>query len=467
MCNLIVPNREYARKNNILQSPYGRAALPTPLITEEEFVQSEGWNASSFEDVFNFQYGFNPVRFMADYIKWAHPNSANERYLLKQQAFESLKAIGKHALHRDVIQNELSLLSVQLQSGILWGPFNSPISCSSVLFICQPMFPGLVHLELSLDTKFSDIYTSVQVQHDPFQTNNTDNSSSSDTPPYPSSLFPAKIAISGLQGGKRYYVRCHLIRSVDTSGDVDDNLSNVSDNFVIYRYANFWTLPSDEAVDEAISQTTEQFSPVTLVTYGIHTNLSLGFSSSSENLPLFSPNPIKSSQFADSSCVVTCLLGDPFASDLPNGHGSRVDYPKSLYYNFYHDLSFIASKESLSYYSSMLFSWNDNRMASDINLRHEEHLYSQYLHELKKLDKKSKKKPKSFGKRKDSDILPVVSLQRPPISKSLKAMVEGFPIICSEESTYNLYHSMMIGSELQVFILDLRYNYLGELSACL
>ena len=60
---------------------------------------SSGGTIKKQEDgpAFNFEYGFNPLKFLAEYIKWCHPDSVAARQLEKLQAIERLTFRGQHA----------------------------------------------------------------------------------------------------------------------------------------------------------------------------------------------------------------------------------------------------------------------------------------------------------------------------------------------------------------------------------
>ena len=50
--------------------------------------------------------------------------------------------------------NELKQAVDVYSSGIMWGPFTSPLSSTSVLVICQPLKPGNVIIEISSESSF-------------------------------------------------------------------------------------------------------------------------------------------------------------------------------------------------------------------------------------------------------------------------------------------------------------------------
>lgn len=58
----------------------GRAPLPTPLMSEEEWLKNGGLNSVKSGKItddnndFVFNYGFNPIKYLADYVQWSHPD---------------------------------------------------------------------------------------------------------------------------------------------------------------------------------------------------------------------------------------------------------------------------------------------------------------------------------------------------------------------------------------------------------
>ena len=66
------------RKQNILTAPYGRPEQPTPLLSLEQFLKTgglseplnmdDGDNNGTDEPIFSYEYGFDPLIYLADYL---------------------------------------------------------------------------------------------------------------------------------------------------------------------------------------------------------------------------------------------------------------------------------------------------------------------------------------------------------------------------------------------------------------
>jgi hypothetical protein len=146
-----------AKRRNILTPPYGRPPNPTPLITEDEYIKSK--DDLDDEPKFNFDYGFNPLRFLADYIKWSHPDSTitrkRERYLAMKLLIDRVTDAKKVVNTAD----EEKRLSERLKSGIVYGPITTSISSTSVVVCCKVSIAGEVLFEISEDSSFSNALT--------------------------------------------------------------------------------------------------------------------------------------------------------------------------------------------------------------------------------------------------------------------------------------------------------------------
>jgi hypothetical protein len=406
------------------------------------------------EPIFDFQYGFNPLKFLADYLRWAHPHSVAQRELERKKAIEELQKRAKYSLYREQVHDRLLNRAHELQSGLVWGPVTAPLSSTSIIVLCQPLKPGQVYLEVSSDSSFSSIVYQYDSYHDPYD---FEDESSQD---YPTELIPVKFTIDQLEAGRKYFIRC---RSQQTKNQDDEN----SD--LVYQTSTFWTLPSEYAPVEEESaggllspiEMSRSFDPVTILGLGLQPVL-LEQGKSLDNAILDLPSLDSSNQ-----AMITCVLGDPLVmgqeppSSHPTNSFSRSLYTKQIYYRFF--------KSSLSLYkslvdsSSLVFCWDDSRIASDRDLMHEEFVYRSFTHDMKKYEKKHKKTAKTFGSRlKLAELPPPPVLQRPQLSSSLSTLIQGFPVTSVEGPTVNLYRSFFYGPDIEVFVLDTRRGYLGK-----
>lgn len=397
-------------------------------MTEEEFMKTGAWRDGSNVDIepkFEYSYGFNALRYLAEYVKWAHPHSAYLRQREKLEAKKRLEDMGSHALQREKTRELLIQKLESLRSGILWGPFTSPISSKSAIVICQPLRPGQVFIEVSSDEDFNDIVFKNNSNHDPYECEDESNID------YPTEFLPFKMTIDELKPGQKYYVRVmSLFNSSTIESDSDNDTTRK-----FYCTCSFWTLPSeylmtgDDSDDPLSPRLTidiaSTFKPVSIICIGLLPR-SEQHNSSSNNVRKFKDHRNNDDQlFKDAindTPTIACIIGDPLHSG--NQHRTNhVYYNKSLFSEFYSQL--IDSFPRLVHSSSFLMGWNDNRIGSDTDLKFEEEIFRQFRHDLKKYEKKHKKASKTFGSRlKLSELPPPPILQRPPLSHGVQALSE-------------------------------------------
>ena len=147
----------HARDKNYLLPPYGRNIEPTPLITEEDFVNVGGLKADDTQPEFHYDYGFDALKFVADYLLWAHPDSVANREREKIAAQKVLVKRAEHAKHQLHIQDNLKHRVERLQAGIEWGPLVFPVASSVLRVAVKPFKHGLVYLQVSEQPDFSEI----------------------------------------------------------------------------------------------------------------------------------------------------------------------------------------------------------------------------------------------------------------------------------------------------------------------
>jgi hypothetical protein len=130
-----------------LSPPYGRMPKPTPLITRAEFLAMKQRGLEEYkmniEDIkdpeFEFKYGFNPVKYIADYLRWWHPSSAVERRQARAAAATSLQQAAVAAKQRCGEAEEAALRAVASSSGVLYGPLVTPLSDTSVVLVAASL----------------------------------------------------------------------------------------------------------------------------------------------------------------------------------------------------------------------------------------------------------------------------------------------------------------------------------------
>ena len=421
------------------------------------------------DPVFKFDYGFNPLRFLADYIRWSHPSSVEERRIKKENSLNFLQARAEHSKIQLQSSSQLKQLSKVLDSGIIWGPVTGPLSSTSIECICQPVCAGTVVIELSSDSDFSEVAGVPYniIAEEPLLGVG------------PEMVAPVKTTIDGLLAGTKYYIRCYLqpknyeqINNEKTNNGeeiINQNRAFSSDDVEpenrCYQISSFYTLPLEvieEGDDEVIEET--KIDEISLVAVG-HTNGTAGCR--------FNLKSLLDSHFDSNSkpkCVIGCVLGEIFDSTRLENFDS---YWPQLYdinrrcglegLKVLHDDSIVSNPLLENY--SIILGWCDTRSSSDSELRAEERIYKQFEHDTKKWMKKyggKKKTASSKDKGKEKDTPPQPVLQRAEISPSLYAISKGFPVTITESSTRNLCRVQSIGPNIQLFILDSRCGYIGR-----
>lgn len=110
---------EASNKEAIL-APYGRPPTPTPFVDEDEEI-TQGDDASNDEDDlddatnFKYEYGFNPLVFLADYLHRAHPDSIASRQQQQSEAKARLRARVQHARNQLSTGDNLKIRAEQLR----------------------------------------------------------------------------------------------------------------------------------------------------------------------------------------------------------------------------------------------------------------------------------------------------------------------------------------------------------------
>jgi len=154
-----------AEKKNYLKDPYGKAPEPSPLVTEEDFEEqvrlalAEGKRIDEIDEnppPCKFEYGFDPLHYLSDFILWSHPSSIERRGKERAEAHEALIERVAHSQKQLKVASSLKDTVSFQRAGILWGPFVTPINSTSVVAIVKPLSFGNVVFEFSLSPTFSE-----------------------------------------------------------------------------------------------------------------------------------------------------------------------------------------------------------------------------------------------------------------------------------------------------------------------
>jgi len=530
-----------AKEKNFLEPPYGRMPYPTPLISEEAFIQQGGIHCNDEDPEFNFEYGFDPLKFLADFIMWSHPDTIENRRLRKIDASLYLQKRAQHSRLQLFTAQCLCGIVKNQRSGILWGPFVSPISVSSVICICKPFKMGKVVVQLSYSHSFDEILHTTEVKV-----------VSEDDNEFP---LPVKVIFKDLQPSTRYVVRCCLssnpsMKLVDPKkGPQDDDDGNASKpvgpvytpeeveyelglDFPgqwggCFMQSDFRTLPS-EASDAPKSNPTEEsharrksglpiahkkqepavgsglsFSPVQLQCYG---------QAAIDGQSTYDLVSDRASMGTDTSVpVVSVLLGDVlqhvYTGEDPstelNNRNNTLSYVRDINNLFTHNPLFHDIHPTSNTLPGLriplrstgfLLGWCDRSEKSNYLLRAEEKVFKLYRHDIKRYEKKSAKSSVRGDKSKPappSNLLPMPTLKRLPLSDSVATLLQELPI---DEQLFNdppvattssssknakpqipenlkgcrmMYRTLMMGPDLMLVVLDMRGvgpmgDYLGK-----
>ena len=487
-----------AKMKNYLEAPFGRKEAPTPLLSEEDFLTRGCLNNAPEEDepVFKFEYGFNPLKFLAEYVRWSHPDSVKERRMERTRCVERLQFLAGHAKRQLTTSSGLRTLALAQGSGALWGPVTSVLSATSVLCVVQALRPGTLLVEVGADASFAPGSVERSVAHQlPAAAEGEE-------------LEPLSFDIDALRPNTKYYVRCHLstanslpelaeplaaeeegggseaqteaeAAAVDESKDGEaaaapevaaPQKEELRDLFYAQTSA-FWTPPlsGDEPEEDVGAAATEAaadgssddvgLAPITLAC------LPAAFSKAC-TLP---------AALLPEGCTVSCLLGDPFAHSAAAaaavaaaegeglGAASASGSAAADAWGIHCQTQLMTNVDSVCRSSAMLLGWNDVRYGSQVDVRSEEVTFKQYEHDLKKYNKKHPPEKSKGSKHGSSAKHPPPVHNRPAMSASLAALVRAFPVRVTEEGSFrHLYKAAKLGPGLEVFCLDLRGGYLPK-----
>ncbi|KAJ1408540.1 hypothetical protein B484DRAFT_456312 [Ochromonadaceae sp. CCMP2298] len=385
------------KENGYLDRPYGRLPFPTPLITENEFNDMGGLNCDDAEPDFNFQYGFDPLKYFADFIIWSHPDTVEQRRVNIVNSALYLKKRAQHAQRQlSTVLSLVELATEQGGSGILWGPISSPTSPTSLLLSAMPLKKGKVIFQVSTKKNFQEILHTVEVRV--LQLNVEEE-------PQLADILPVKAELTSLVPATQYYVRCCLSSNPEVALTVRQSVDSVKEveledvsGFAfkgpqggVFKQAQVWAVPADdrsapvledEELKEVLIQTSRTrrssttrksesnttrkseskagsttdvpaedlsaaFSAVELMVFGqlplgAYTDVCDAFTSTPTPAP--STNPVMPKLLGPKFPTLTCLLGDviPHAQMAVGAHQHdkpQLDDTQETFNRFQEDIS--------------------------------------------------------------------------------------------------------------------------------
>lgn len=232
----------FAKQHKFLEPPYGKRPDPTPLITEEDFVGAGALQCDDKEPEFQYEYGFDPVKFLGQYLVWAHPDSVETRRLKKVDALSRLRFRVAHArrqLHTEQILRERAQ---NFSSGVAWGPLALLVTATSVRLSLRTFRAATVLVQVAADAAFSDDVRYLRL-------------AAAETQP---GVFLAKADLDRLRSKQLYHVRAYAAGEGDAAAlpaDADFWLATEADALCrLALYASFSTAPVETDAGDGAAQ---------------------------------------------------------------------------------------------------------------------------------------------------------------------------------------------------------------------
>ena len=544
-----------ASEDSLLDKPFGREMEPQPVMTEEEFMKTK--DDLNDDPEFNFVYGFNPLKRLANYVRRFHPENVIARREEREKCMKQLSSRASHAKKQMRSVRDLHMISSNSLGGILYGPYVVVLSSTSAVAICRATEPNSI---VVLDVSYDDTFT-------------TCISSQESVVEIEKGLV-VTFSLTSLKEGCKFYVRCRCKKDEiveegavidtpsteekvveksetiavegegettetpttegDTEGKTTEEVTKsvkeikTKDKITVNHQTTFWTFPSTDPVpiptalqvDASASGSTGNVEAIEVAVDAAASNEEVVNADGKTNTEVNGNGSVAkesteeveaaatedlNSQVSQTSPILekavtflglspgqgrynerpeaplneiisnpnemcfTCLLGDVFSMASPQ-HVNDVEWYKSRSAAYFLKESYFMNSEAPTRSSGLLVAWNDYQIGSDLALQAEEIVYKQYQHDLRHWKKKYKNdKQNGSSKKKSSkhqkEVPPEPTLNRPPMSPSLSGLTGVLPVTVYEEATRHTYRTFYIGSQIQVFSLDLRRGFLGKTQA--
>lgn len=373
----------------ILQAPYGRPNQPTPLINLSDFLKGGGLDESDGIDTndspeFSYDYGFDPLQYIADYLKNLHPNNIRRLKDERDAIVNRLTLRANHA--RKVLNNfrDLKYLTKRLRSGILWGPLTTPLShlnspSSAIMCACRVVRKGTLVVELSKDPSFDILENSwTLIVNDESVTQ--------------------KVRMTDMEPGTHYFIRCFL---KELEPDVGPSITTLKSRFrsdsepttegncsgSLQRDAHFFFEQSHFISIPVELENRSESIPLPVGKIKIIVG-----NVSSAYLPTNSI--LHGTESLEDTFLITCLLGELFSAPaLLSKASCRSESCDDLdFTEIYSKRSFDLHRYSESFNnqdsvlrkSLLLLAWHDLSINSDTRLSEEETSIKKYIADMKK-----------------------------------------------------------------------------------
>lgn len=331
-----------------------------------------------------FTYGFDALQYFSNFIDWSHPVNIEKRYQEKVAAKQALEYRTAHARNQLNVADSLRATVDKQSSGILWGPFTTPITPTSVLVSVKPLKLGTLITQVSSSPDFTEDLNAIQStvlseKHDPEELIDIKLED----------VVPVKEVIQGLLPSTKYYIRCCL-QEAPAAPLFEGTASTY------FQISHFTTLPSDDdsghspvstGVDDSHSE--ERYAPVSLMAFGsMSTSImkpkSRGDASTVQQTVGEVGEVGKVGKVGEATIVtplVHCLLGDLLSSNtqaIDPSHTLSVKQQLSGRISELFAHGFFSTPSSFFRTSSLLLGWRDTTIAAASSIRQEvqTHTYS-------------------------------------------------------------------------------------------
>ena len=519
-----------SRQRNILNAPYGRPEQPSPLVSLEQFLKNGGLaeptdGSVNDEPTFSYEYGFDPLKYLANYLKFLHPKNIKQMRDVRDEACDFLRTRAAHAQIQMKCLYELQDLTRRLRSGILWGPLiapsTSPSSVSGTLICaCKAVKEGELIVEVATESSFAAVERSWRQRVD-------DGSQIQ------------KLVLTNLEPAQTYFLRCYLLR--EGEDDIDSSIINSSSSSSQGAAKLTTTVtdasPTEETVEGDSTQITIavegsgqavvgsrrhyqscQFTVSPVDDEGASTTAVQVISVNARSAHAVSSSFDVDAAFSAGCCTVSCFLGELFPSPPKRRTRSRPSAATATATStstvaveqeqeqphispdteWYQQMTFLLHRYARAFSASdtvlrgtsMLLAWHDRSADSDARLGDEEAAVKRFLGDLGKYQKKHGKgarrssaataKNKRGGAGTDAAAPSAPRLQRPALGTAMEALLQALPLEIDGQfaaknadhddigpaavaaAVRQLYYTQMLGPKVQLLVLDHRRGYLGK-----
>ena len=470
------------RKQNILAAPYGRPEQPTPLLSLEQFLKTgglseplnmDGTNGTD-EPIFSYEYGFDPLIYLADYLKFLHPENIKNMRDVRGQAIDFLRFRAAHAQVQMDGLRDLQELTRRLQSGILWGPLVSPStlpSSTGMVVACKAVKDdgSDVIVEVAQDSLFAQIERTWTQRVD-------------------DALQVQKLVLDNLEPGRTYYLRCRLRSRSDREAEdaavaatgaeetkESDSIQEDGKNDALAVPSQSPAIENESAAgglgdlvsgDGAAAVTAEELQPppsggtqfyyqyCQFTMSPLDDPSDIDNNNNNNNKVIVAAVNARSAHLAmaaatagaKDAAVTSCFLGEVFpSSDAAAAAASTTFYQRFTFLLHRYSRAF-ASPEGVLRNSPLLMAWHDRSAQSDMWLGDEEAAIKRFISDYGKYNKKvgggkgkgassptARKKSTTANGDNAADATPVPpTLERPELSPSMMALLQALPLEVSE-----------------------------------